>query len=82
MIKRYERPTNIYLSTFNTPDFQVNIRDTTGSSTLNVNVSTIGGALFVDGTNLYELNQPFGFVNLSLRTSSFWQVLHLSLIHI
>lgn len=78
LIKRYDRPTNVYLSTFNTPDFQVNVRDTTGSSTLQVTLSTIGGARFTDNTNSYQINQPYGFVNLSLRTSTLWQILHTS----
>jgi hypothetical protein len=32
----------------------------------------------MDGSFLYTLNQPYGFVNLGFRNSSFWQVLHTS----
>lgn len=78
LIKRADRPTNIYLSTFNVPNFRVSIRDTTGSSNLQVNISTIGGARFIDNSIYYLLDQPYGFLNLSLRTSTLWQPLHTS----
>jgi hypothetical protein len=78
LIKRADRPTNIYLSTFRTVDFKVSIRDTTGSSNLQVNISTIGGARFIDNSIYYLLDQPYGFLNLSLRTSTLWQPLHTS----
>lgn len=78
LIKRYDRPTAIYLSTFNVPDFQVNVRDTTGSSTLQITLSTIGGAKFLNNTTAYSITEPYGFVNMSLRTSTIWQILHTS----
>jgi hypothetical protein len=78
LIKGFTRPTNIFLSTFNVPDFQVNVRDITGSSTLQVTLSTIGGAKFLNNTTSYTINQPYGFVNMSLRTSTLWQILHTS----
>lgn len=81
LIKSLARPVNIYLSTFNVPDFQVNVRDATGSSNLittPITLSTIGGAKFTDNSVTYFINQPYGFVNMSLRTSTMWQLLHTS----
>jgi len=81
LIRNVSTPTNIYLSSFNTPNFTLSVRDTTGSSTIltsSVYLSTIGTARFMDGSFLYTLNQPYGFVNLGFRNSSFWQVLHTS----
>jgi hypothetical protein len=81
LIKSLAKPTFIYLSTFNVPDFQVNIRDTTGSQILQttpINISTIGGAKFIDNTTYYAIDKPYGFLNLSLRNSTIWQMLHTS----
>ena len=78
LIKSLAQPYTVYLSTLKSPDFQVSVRDTTGASTLQVVLSTIGGAQFVDGSFSYVLNKPYGFVNMSLRNSTFWQVLHTS----
>lgn len=81
LIRNVSTPTNIYLSTFFAPNFQVSIRDTTGSSTIQfstVTLSTIDSARFIDGSFSYTINQPYGFVNLGFRNSSFWQVLHTS----
>ena len=81
LIRNVSTPTNIYLNSFNASNFNVSIRDTTGSSNIQVSsvyVSTIGTARFADGSFLYTLNQPYGFVNLGFRNSSFWQVLHTS----
>lgn len=81
LIKSLAKPINIYLSTFNVPDFQLNIRDTTGSQILQttpINISTIGGAKFIDNTTYYAIDKPYGFLNLSLRNSTIWQMLHTS----
>ncbi len=81
LIKSLAQPTTIYLSTFNIPDFQVKIRDGTGSSLLAtnpINLSTVGGARFTDNSISYAITQPYGFVNVSLRTSTLWQILHTS----
>lgn len=81
LIRNVSTPTNIYLNSFNVPNFNVSVRDTTGSSRIQVSsvyLSTIGSARFADGSFLYTLNQPYGFVNLGFRNSSFWQVLHTS----
>jgi hypothetical protein len=81
LIKSLAQPTNIYLSTLNVPDFQVKIRDGTGSSLLAtnpINISTVGGARFTNNSVYYAITQPYGFVNVSLRTSTLWQILHTS----
>ncbi len=81
LIKSLARQPIVYLSTLNVPDFRVSIRDTTGLSTLTTTpivLSTFGGSRFLDNTTSYLVNQPYGFVNVSLRTSSFWQLLHTS----
>lgn len=82
LIKSLARQPIIYLSTFNVPDFSINIRDTTGLSTqlttTPILISTIGSARFIDNTTSYAINKPYGFVNLSLRTSTLWQILHTS----
>lgn len=81
LIRNVSTPTNIYLNTFNVPNFQISVRDTTGSATIQtstVRLSTIGNARFIDGSSSYILNQPYGFVNVGFRNSSFWQVLHTS----
>lgn len=81
LIRNVSTPTNIYLSSYNTPNFTISVRDVTGSSTIqtsSVYLSTVGTSRFIDGSFLYTLNQPYGFVNLGFRNSSFWQVLHTS----
>lgn len=81
LIRNVSTPTNIYLNKFNVPNFNISVRDTTGSPTIQVSsvyISTVGAARFADGSFLYTLNQPLGFVNLGFRNSSFWQVLHTS----
>lgn len=81
LIRNMSSPTNVYLSTFNAPNFTVTIRDTTGLPNIGlstVRISTIGSARFLDGTNLYTLNKPYGLVNVAFRNSSFWQILHTS----
>lgn len=81
LIKSLAQPTTVYLSTLNVPNFEVKIRDATGLSSLAtnpINISTIGGANFVDTTTYYPINQPYGFVNIGLRNSTIWQILHTS----
>ena len=82
LIRNVSTLTNVvYLNSFNVPNFTVSVRDTTGSPEIGVNsvyISTIGSARFADGSFLYTLNQPYGFVNIGFRNSSFWQVLHTS----
>lgn len=74
-------PNYIYLNPFAVPDFQITVRDTTGSTTLGTSsivLSTVGGARFTDGSFQYSIENPYGLVNLSLRTSTIWQILHTS----
>lgn len=82
LIKTVEKPTIVYLSTFAYPDFSLTVRDTTGSQSLatasSIVLSTIGGALFQDGTYTYRITQPYGLANVSLRTSTLWQLYHTS----
>jgi hypothetical protein len=81
LIRNVSTPTFVYLSSFNAPNFNISIRDTTGLSTLQttpVRISTVGNARFIDGTSLYLLDKPYGFVNIGFRNSSFWQILHTS----
>jgi hypothetical protein len=81
LIRNVSTQTNVYLSTFNTSNFTVTIRDTTGllnPGTSSVRISTIGAARFLYGTSLYVLDKPYGLVNVAFRNSSFWQILHTS----
>lgn len=80
LVKQLSTQTVLYLST-NNNSFTFNVRDITGLSTIQQTpaiISTIGGASFIDGTTSYYLNQPLGFVNISLRNSNLWQVIHTS----
>lgn len=57
----------------------VGIRDTTGSPQIAqypVIISTVSGITFYDGTSSLILNQPNGFVSLSSKDSSTWQLLN------
>jgi hypothetical protein len=80
LIKSLSSVTNVYLGSFPTL-FSVSIRDTTGLSSIRTNpvrISTIQSTRFTDGSSYYALDQPYGFVNLSLRTSTSWQINHTS----
>ena len=81
LIRNLSTPTVVQLSTFYSPNFTISIRDTTGLSniqTSSIKLSTIGSLRFLDGTNEYFINQPYGFVNVAFRNSSFWQIVHTS----
>jgi hypothetical protein len=81
LLKNLSTPVVIYLSSLQAPNFFVTIRDTTGLSSIQqtpVRISTIGGALFKDGTSLYNLDQPYGLVNLGLQNSTIWHFKHTS----
>ncbi len=80
LVKQLSSQTVLYLSTNNT-SFTLNVRDITGLSSIQQKptiISTIGGAQFIDGTTSYSLNQPLGFLNISLRNSNLWQINHTS----
>ena len=81
LIKNISTPTNVYLSNLYAPNFSLTVRDTTGLSSIatsSVRISTIGSARFLDGTHLYLLDKPYGLVNIALRNSTIWQILHTS----
>jgi hypothetical protein len=71
--------TVVLLSSIRYPGHIVGIRDTTGSNQIANNpviVSTMTGLKFYDGTSSIVLNQPNGFLSLSSRDSSTWQLLN------
>lgn len=76
LVRTMSTATNVFLPAYNSPNFSVTIRDTTGSAS-SIRISTIGTARFVDGTNVYTLDKPYGLVNLAFR-SSIWQIVHTS----
>ena len=81
LIKNISTPTNVYLSNLPAPNFSLTVRDITGLSSIatsSVRISTIGSARFLDGTHLYLLDKPYGLVNIALRNSTIWQILHTS----
>lgn len=81
LIKNLSTTNVVYLSNFNVPSFSVTVRDTTGRSAIQSNpvvLSTTGLAKFADGSSSYLLNQPYGLVNVSLRTPASWQINHTS----
>jgi hypothetical protein len=81
LIKNVSTQNIVYLPTYNYADFSVTIRDTTGNSMIvdtPVVISTINDALFFDGSSTYNLNQPYGLVNVALRNSNRWQIVHTS----
>ena len=81
LIKNISTPTNVYLSNLQAPNFSLTVRDITGLSSIatsSVRISTIGSARFLDGTHLYLLDKPYGLVNIALRNSTIWQILHTS----
>jgi hypothetical protein len=71
----------VYLPSYNYADFSVTVRDTTGNSRIvstPVVLSTTNNSLFFDGSSRYNLNQPYGLVNVALRNSNRWQIVHTS----
>ena len=81
LVKNLTKRNIVYLPQLNTPNFSVTVRDITGSSLIQTNtvvLSTINGAKFQDGSYSYELNEPYGLVNVALRNSNIWQILHTS----
>ena len=81
LLKNLSTPIVIYLDSLQAPNFFVTIRDTTGLSSIQqtpVRISTIGGASFEDGSSYYNLDQPYGLVNLGLQNSTIWHFKHTS----
>lgn len=81
LIKNVSTQNIVYLPSYNYADFNVTVRDTTGNSRIvstPVVLSTTNNSLFFDGSSRYNLNQPYGLVNLALRNSNRWQIVHTS----
>lgn len=82
LVKKLVSPSYIvYLEALQCPDFNVSIRDVTGSTLISdfpVTLSTLNGAAFSDGSHTQLLNVPYGFLDLRFSQSSIWQVLHTS----
>jgi predicted acyltransferase (DUF342 family) len=71
--------TVVLLSSISYPGHIVGIRDATGLSQIAANpivISTMQGLQFYDGTSSFLLNQPNGYVSLSSRNPTTWQVLN------
>lgn len=71
--------TVVLLSSIRYPGHIVGVRDTTGSTLIArypVIVSTMSGITFYDGTSSLVLNQPNGFLSLSSRNPTTWQLLN------
>lgn len=71
-------PAVVLLSSLNAPGTLVTIRDIAGLASTNrgVVVSTTVGVHFLDGPscNIYTINQPYGFLTVTPKTSSIWAV--------
>jgi predicted acyltransferase (DUF342 family) len=81
LVKNLTKRNIVYLPLLNTPNFSLTVRDITGSPSIQTNtviLSTINGAKFQDGSYSYQLNEPYGLVNVALRNSNIWQILHTS----
>jgi hypothetical protein len=81
LIRNVSTQNIVYLPSYNYADFSVTVRDTTGNSRIvntPVVLSTTNDSLFFDGSSRYNLNQPYGLVNLALRNSNRWQIVHTS----
>ena len=76
----YPRNAVVLLSTITSPGTIITIRDVTGYASTNrgISVSTMTGVHFLDGPgcNVYNINQPYGFLTVTPRTSNVWAVLN------
>ena len=71
--------TVVLLSSIQYPGHIVGVRDITGSNQIAQNpiiISTMSGLKFYDRTSSILLNKPNGFISLSSRDTSTWQVLN------
>jgi hypothetical protein len=78
-----EASTIVYLSNLNAPGSLITIRDYAGNASSNspIIISTTFGNSFIEfqgGYNVssYVINQPFGFLTVSPRTSSMWTLVN------
>lgn len=73
------QPYIAYVSSVATPGKIATVRDSTGNLGTNfykIRVSTTKGVSFVDGTNFFDITQPFGYVTMSSRDKNTWTVLN------
>ena len=75
-------PYVILLSNLNRPGAIITVRDSTGQASLSnpVIISTVSSIKFLNGGgpsgNLYNINQPYGFITVTPKTSSIWGVVN------
>jgi hypothetical protein len=73
------QPYVAYVSSVTAPGKIATIRDSTGNLGTNffkIRVSTTSGVSFVDGTNFFDITQPFGYVTMSSRDRNTWNILN------
>ena len=70
----------VLLSSITAPGTIITIRDITGYASINrrIVVSTTVGVHYLDGPgcNVYNINQPYGFLTVTPRTSNVWAVIN------
>ena len=75
-------PYIVLLSNLNSPGSLLTIRDSTGNASLtnNIVISTTVGVNYLDGggprSNIYTINQPYGFLSITPKTSNIWGVVN------
>ena len=76
----YPNSAVVLLSTLTAPGTIITIRDITGYASTNrgIAVSTTKGVHYLDGPgcNVYNINQPYGFLTVTPRTSNVWAVIN------
>lgn len=73
------QPYVAYVSSVTAPGKIATIRDSTGNLGTNffkIRVSTTKGVSFTDGTNFFDITQPFGYVTMSSRDRNTWNILN------
>ena len=73
------QPYVAYVSSVTAPGKIATIRDSTGNLGTNffkIRVSTTSGVSFTDGTNFFDITQPFGYVTMSSRDRNTWNILN------
>ena len=73
------QPYVAYVSSVTAPGKIATVRDSTGNLGTNffkIRVSTTSGVSFTDGTNFFDITQPFGYVTMSSRDRNTWNILN------
>ena len=73
------QPYVAYVSSVTAPGKIATIRDSTGNLGTNffkIRVSTTSGVSFTDGTNFFDITQPFGYLTMSSRDRNTWNILN------